>query len=88
MTTKHHDGFALWPSTVPHPVKGEYHSDRDLVGDLSDAVRAKRMRMGLYYSGGYDWPYNKAVLTKAADAVLAVPHDRCYVEYVRRTGES
>ncbi len=82
LTTKHHDGFALWPSTVPHPVKGEYHSDRDLVGDLSDAVRAKRMRMGLYYSGGYDWPYNKAVLTKAADAVLAVPHDRCYLEYV------
>ena len=38
--------------------------------------------MGLYYSGGYDWPYNNAVLTKAADAVLAVPHDRRYLEYV------
>lgn len=81
LTTKHHDGFALWPSAVPHPVKGEYHSRRDLVGDLSDAVRAKRMRIGLYYSGGYDWPYNNAVLTKAADAVLAVPHDRRYVDY-------
>ena len=29
--------------------------------------------MGLYYSGGYDWPYNNAVLSKPADAVLAVP---------------
>ena len=82
LTTKHHDGFALWPSAVPHPVKGEYHSRRDLVGDLSDAVRAKRIRMGLYYSGGYDWPYNDAVLSRAADAVLAVPHGPRYVEYV------
>jgi alpha-L-fucosidase len=82
LTTKHHDGFALWPSAVRHPVKGVYHAHRDLVGDMSDAVRAKRMRMGLYYSGGYDWPYNNAVLSKPADAVLAVPHGRRYVEYV------
>jgi alpha-L-fucosidase len=40
------------------------------------------MRMGLYYSGGYDWPYNDAVLSKPADAVLAVPHGRPYVDYV------
>ena len=82
LTTKHHEGFALWPSAVPHPVKGQYHASRDLVGDLSEAVRAKRIRMGLYYSGGYDWPYNNAVLSKPADAVLAVPHGRRYVEYV------
>ena len=50
------------PRHVPHPVKGRYHARRDLVGDLAEAVRARRMRMGLYYSGGYDWPYNDAVL--------------------------
>jgi alpha-L-fucosidase len=82
LTTKHHDGFALWPSAVPHPVKGEYHARRDLVGDLSAAVRARRMRMGLYYSGGYDWPYNDAVLSRAADAVLAAPQGSRYVDYV------
>jgi alpha-L-fucosidase len=82
LTTKHHDGFALWPSAVPHPVKGEYHARRDLVGDLTEAVRGRRIRMGLYYSGGYDWPYNRAVLTKPADAVLAAPHDPRYIEYV------
>ncbi len=82
LTTKHHDGFALWPSAVPHPAKGEYHARRDLVGDLTDAVRARRMRMGLYYSGGYDWPYNNAVLSTAADAVLAAPQGPRYVEYV------
>ena len=82
LTTKHHDGFALWPSSIPHPIKGEYHAGRDLVGDLTEAVRAKRMRMGLYYSGGYEWPYNGALLTTPADAVLAAPHGRRYVEYV------
>ncbi len=82
LTTKHHDGFTLWPSTIEHPTKGEYHATRDLVGDLTEAVRARRMRMGLYYSGGYDWPYNDAVLSSPADAVLAVPHGRRYVEYV------
>jgi alpha-L-fucosidase len=82
LTTKHHDGFALWPSAVAHPVKGEYHARRDLVGDLTAAVRARRMRMGLYYSGGYDWPYNDAVLARAGDAVLAAPQDRRYREYV------
>ena len=52
LTAKHHDGFALWPSGTAHPLKGPYHSRRDLVGDLSEAVRERRMRMGLYYSGG------------------------------------
>ncbi len=64
------------------PVKGAYRARRDLVGDLSEAVRARRMRMGLYYSGGYDWPYNDAVMTHAADAVLAAPHGTRYVDYV------
>ena len=82
LTTKHHDGFALWPSGTAHPVKGHYHSRRDLVGDLTDAVRDRRMRMGLYYSGGYDWPYNGSAVSRAADTVLAVPRERAYVHYV------
>jgi alpha-L-fucosidase len=82
LTTKHHDGFALWPASTLHPVKGDYCARRDLVGDLCDAVRSRRMRMGLYYSGGYDWPYNHAVLRGAADAVLAVPEGPQYVQYV------
>jgi alpha-L-fucosidase len=82
LTTKHHDGFALWPSGVRHPVKGEYHARRDLVGELAAAVRGRRMRMGLYYSGGYDWPYNGALLRGAADLVLAAPAGEGYRRYV------
>jgi len=81
LTTKHHEGFTLWPASIPHPVKGYYHAQRDLVGDLTDAVRAHGMRMGLYYSGGYDWPYNNAVLRAAADAALAIPSEPSYVAY-------
>lgn len=82
LTAKHHEGFALWPSHVPHPRKGVYHARRDLVGGLTDAVRARGMRMGLYYSGAWDWPYNEALLREGADIVLATPEDPEYLGYV------
>jgi alpha-L-fucosidase len=82
LTTKHADGFALWPTEVRHPVKGEYYASRDLVGDLSSAVRSRGLRMGLYYCGGYDWPYSGMVLNNLASAVLSVPQDRSYLDYV------
>ena len=81
LTTKHHEGFTLWPASTPHPRKGAYHANRDIVGDLTEAVRARGMRMGLYYSGGYDWPYSDAVMREAADTVLAVPASPDYERY-------
>ena len=81
LTTKHHEGFCMWPSAIEHPRKGRYRARRDLVGDLTRAVRGAGMRMGLYYSGGYDWPYNDALMTTPADSFLAVPHTPDYVEY-------
>ncbi len=81
LTTKHHDGFTLWPSDLEHPAKGRYHARRDLVGDLTAAVRSAGLRMGLYYSGGYDWPFNDAVLADLADVVLAVPTGDAYRRY-------
>ena len=56
LTTKHHDGFLLWPSRTPNPVKEGYAASRDLVGELAEAVRARGMRMGLYYSGALTGP--------------------------------
>jgi alpha-L-fucosidase len=81
LTTKHHDGFTLWPSNLVHPNKGRYAAKRDLVGDLADAVRARGMRFGAYYSGGYDWPFNGAVMRTLADSGLAMPADPAYVAY-------
>ncbi len=53
LTSKHHDGFCLWPTKSPYK-KGWNSMDsgpkRDLVGDLTRAVQARGLRMGLYYS--------------------------------------
>ncbi|MGA2859950.1 MAG: alpha-L-fucosidase, partial [Candidatus Sulfotelmatobacter sp.] len=62
LTSKHHEGFALWPSkeasaTWARPWNAvEIGPKRDLLGDLTEAVRRKGLRMGLYYSL-YEW-YN------------------------------
>jgi alpha-L-fucosidase len=57
LVTKHHDGYCLWPSAYKNPAMPDYQSKRDIVGELTDAVRAKGMRMGLYYSGIFDWTF-------------------------------
>ncbi len=81
LTTKHHDGFRLWPSAIPHPSKGAYHTRRDLVGELTDAVREAGLRMGLYYSGGLDWTFNATVIEDLPDLIAAIPQDPAYVAY-------
>ncbi len=58
LVTKHHDGFLLWPSKYPNPKKKKYHASRDIVGELSEAVRKEGLKMGFYYSGTLDWSFN------------------------------
>ena len=61
-TSKHHDGFAIWPSaeasrTWGHPWNSmEVGPHRDLLGDLGKACRDRGLRFGFYYSL-YEW-YN------------------------------
>jgi alpha-L-fucosidase len=53
LTSKHHDGFCLWPTENPHKQGwhvGEAGPGRDLLGELTNAVRDQGLRMGLYYS--------------------------------------
>ncbi len=62
LTSKHHEGFALWPSKEASATWGrpwnavEIGPKRDILGDLTDAVRRKGLKMGFYYSL-YEW-YN------------------------------
>ena len=53
LTSKHHEGFALWPSKEASATWGrpwnavEIGPKRDLLGDLTDAVRAQGLAHGL-----------------------------------------
>lgn len=56
LVSKHHDGYAMWPSEHASAVRGypwnaaEVGPRRDIAGELTEAVRAEGLRMGFYYS--------------------------------------
>lgn len=85
LTTKHHEGFTLWPSTTPNPSatlpSNSQHAERDIVGDLTTAVRKQGLRMGLYYSGGYDWTFNTGPILTTADYEAVKPETEAYGRY-------
>lgn len=75
LVTKHHDGFCLWPSDVPHP-NPKYHgwnTGRDVVGELAAAVRAEGLRFGVYYSGGLDWTFDDRPVRGLVDVLAGMP---------------
>ncbi len=57
LVTKHHDGYTLWPTDTPNPFHPNYYSKRDFVGELTRAITARGMKMGMYYSGVFDWTF-------------------------------
>jgi alpha-L-fucosidase len=81
MGTKHHDGFLLWPSWHPNPHRQDYQLERDVIEELTDAVAARGMKMGLYYSGGLDWTFNDHLIADAPDLIAAVPQQPEYAAY-------
>ncbi|MER8011902.1 RICIN domain-containing protein [Streptomyces sp. NPDC094149] len=50
LTTKHHDGFALWPSAYGTQNVANSAYKHDVVKVYCDAFRAKGLKVGLYYS--------------------------------------
>ncbi len=79
--TKHHDGVLLWPSDTPNPHKERWASERDLVGDLAAAVRARDLRFGTYYSGGLDWTFGGLPMTDFRSMFTAIPQSDDYLAY-------
>ncbi|MBV8462749.1 MAG: alpha-L-fucosidase [Acidimicrobiales bacterium] len=73
LVAKHADGWCLWPTTVANPNVPKWHSRRDLVGELAEAVRARGMRFGLYYSGGLDSTFCARPMGSMGDVIAAVP---------------
>ncbi|MEZ0298188.1 MAG: alpha-L-fucosidase [Candidatus Methylacidiphilales bacterium] len=50
LTTRHHDGLALWPTATSDFHTGNIGPKRDLVGPYVEAFRAAGLKVGLYFS--------------------------------------
>ncbi len=87
LTTKHHDGFALWPSNIQNPNQAGLHATRDIVGELTKSVKGAGMKMGLYYSGGYDWTFNRGPIEKENDYDVVKPQTFAYGSYADAQAE-
>jgi alpha-L-fucosidase len=56
ITSKHHDGFALFKSAAsPYNVVDATPYHKDVLKQLADACARRGMRLGFYYSQSQDW---------------------------------
>jgi alpha-L-fucosidase len=61
ITAKHHDGFAMYPSSVtPYNIREATPFKRDPMRELADACRRNGIRFGFYYSHAFDWEHPDA----------------------------
>lgn len=57
ITSKHHDGFALWDSKVSDFTIMNTPYKKDLIAELVAACKKYDMKYGFYYSHWQDWEY-------------------------------
>ncbi len=81
LVTKHHDGFCLWPSKYPNPHIENYNATRDIVGELTAAVKSRGMKMGFYYSGALDWTFNEEPIHNMISFVTSGSLEPGYADY-------
>lgn len=55
ITSKHHDGFAMFKSSDPFNIVDGTPFKRDVIKELADATRKQGLRFGVYYSQAQDW---------------------------------
>ena len=58
LTTRHHEGFALWPSAFGDFDTKNYMGGRDLLKPYVDACRKHGLKIGFYYSPP-DWYFDR-----------------------------
>jgi alpha-L-fucosidase len=87
LTTKHHDGVALWPTRQEGPSIPSQTGLPDLVGRYVEAMRGQGLRTGLYFSHT-DWSnldHMEVVLGKSREELLALRHEPAnYIEMWNR----
>ncbi|MFW9902203.1 MAG: alpha-L-fucosidase [Candidatus Thorarchaeota archaeon] len=83
LVTKHHDGFLLWPSKYRTPKKDNYIASRNIVGELTNSIKSRGIKMGFYYSTSYDWSFNpEPIKDRLSDMINGITTPE-YTEYVK-----
>jgi alpha-L-fucosidase len=82
LTTKHSDGFLLWPSKQLNPKKQNYFASRDIVGELTEAVKEGGLKMGFYYCTAWDWTFNLNPIKNAQSFLENYINPPDYTDYV------
>ena len=73
LVTKHHDGYCLWPSTIANPRRPGFHSARDVVGELGEAVRGPECASGSTTPVVWTGRSSHRPLGAMSDLVAAIP---------------
>jgi len=81
LVTKHHDGFLLWSSDYKNPNKKKYHASRNIVSELTNAVKKRGLKMGFYYSGALDWSFNPNPIIDGKSFISNGPDSIQYTNY-------
>ncbi len=82
LTSKHHDGFALWPSDLTEYDIAATPFQRDVVRELADAARRDRLVFALYHSI-CDWRHPDYPLGSPGGRVAKpAPNMARYVAYL------
>lgn len=85
LTSRHHDGFLMWPSQYRNPYFPNYIAARDVVGEFVTSIRRFGMHPGIYYSGGFDWTFESEYngpITNVIQGLQKIPQSQIYVDYI------
>lgn len=66
---------------MKNPNQRNLSASRDIVGDITASVTRAGMKMGLYYSGGYDWTFNRGPIVQQVDYQTVKPESVAYGAY-------
>lgn len=86
ITSKHHDGFALFDSAVSTwDAVDSSPAKRDLIAPLADAARRRGLKFGLYYSQSQDWIHaGGGKMSMAEGTGWDEAHKGSFDDYLRR----
>jgi alpha-L-fucosidase len=82
LNTKDADGFALYPSEHKNPFIKRWQLERDIVGELAAACRARGLRFGAFFTAGLDWTFTPPPVINVVQLSRYMPDSDDYHRFV------